>query len=88
MPLPPMDFLLEASMRSLQDLELVSLNHAANLSKAMRSEFDTLIDHRVAAKMARWMIEHRDEMFREASLTVEIKPQKVEFFEPNVKRTA
>lgn len=86
MPLPPMDFLLEASLRSLQDLELVSRNHSANLSKALRRELDAWIEHEAAARLARWMIDNRDTLLREAALTIEITPRQREFFE--VKKTA
>lgn len=80
MPLPSLDFLLEASLRSLEDLELASRNHAANLSKALRRELEAWIEQEAAAMLARWMIDNREALFRAGALRIELKPQKVEFF--------
>jgi hypothetical protein len=83
MPLPQLDFLLESSMRSLEDLELSSLNRAANLSKAVRTELDDWIEERAKAMLSRWMIQHRD-----ALVFPEIKPKQVELFEAETKKRA
>lgn len=52
-------FLLECSMKSLEDLELNSLNRAANLSKAARTELDEWVEQLAQAKLARWLMENR-----------------------------
>lgn len=89
MSIPPLDFLLEASLMSLQDLELASLNRSANLSKALRREIEAWIEQEAIALLARWMIENRDVILQGAALTVEVKPKKAEFFEAReVKKTA
>jgi hypothetical protein len=74
MPLP-LEFLLESSMRSLEDLELSSRNRAANLSKAIRIELDAFVEETAKAMLARWMIENRD-----ALVLPEIKPKRVDLF--------
>jgi hypothetical protein len=74
MPLP-LEFLLESSMRSLEDLELSSRNRAANLSKAIRIEMDAFVEETAKAMLARWMIENRD-----ALVLPEIKPKRVDLF--------
>jgi hypothetical protein len=58
--LPPLDFLLEASLISLQDLELAALNRSANLGKAVKSDLEQWIEQCAAAMLARWMIENRE----------------------------
>lgn len=58
--LPPLDFLLEASTMSLQDLELAALNRSANLGKTVKSELEQWIEQCAAAMLARWMIENRE----------------------------
>jgi hypothetical protein len=79
MALPPLEFLLEASGLSLQDLELAALNRSANLSKVLKHELDLWIEQMAAAMIARWIMENREALLRGNS--VEIKPKKVEFFD-------
>ena len=62
--LPPIDFLLEASLISLQDLELAALNRRANLSRAILSELDQWVEQSATAMLARWMIEKREELLQ------------------------
>lgn len=81
MSIPPIEFLLDASMTSLQDLELASLNRSANLSKVLKRELDAWIEQSATAMLARWFADHREEIFREANRTVEIKPKKVDFLQ-------
>lgn len=58
------EYLREASPASLQSFELSRLNHAANL----RREIATLIDQWIAetseALLARWMLDHRNSLYR------------------------
>lgn len=83
MPLPQLEFLLESSMRSLEDLELNSRNRAANLSKAIRTELDAWIEQEAQALLARWMMTHRD-----ALVAPEINPKRVELFGVETRKTA
>ncbi len=79
MDLPPLEFLLEASGISLQDLELAALNRSANLSKVLKHELDLWVEQVAAAMLARWMMDNREALLSRRE--VEIKPQKVEFFD-------
>jgi hypothetical protein len=79
MPFPSIDFLLDASIKSLADLELSSLNRAANLSKTIKREMDAWIEESASAMLARWMIENRAELLRQTSTT--LLPDKVELFQ-------
>lgn len=83
MALPDIEFLLESSMRSLEDLELSARNRSANLSKAVRAELDAWIEQQAAAMLVRWMIEHRD-----ALVFPEIKPKRVELLEVESRKRA
>ena len=79
--LPPLSFLLEASRTSLQDLELAALNRSANLGKAVRSELQQWIEQSAAAMLARWMIEHREELLRVTA----VEPLETIFVEPRLR---
>lgn len=58
--MPPLDFLLDASLTSLHDLELAALNRSANLGKATKTELCEWIEQSAIAMLARWMIENRE----------------------------
>lgn len=58
----PIEFLLEASLMSLQDLELASLNRSDKLGKQVRIMLEEWIEQKAAAELARWMIENRDKL--------------------------
>jgi len=60
---PPIDFLLVCSGMSLREFELNRLNQAANLRKHIRAIEDDLRQAEAEALFARWLIEHRDELF-------------------------
>jgi hypothetical protein len=81
MPMPAIEFLLEASKASLEDLELASLNRSANLSKILKRELDAWVEQLASAIVARWMMENREIIIREVLGAVEIKPKKVELFD-------
>lgn len=74
----PIDFLLESSMRSLQDLELSSLNRAANLEKAIRTELNAWKEETAKAMLCRFMIENRDALVLPEVPT--LKPKQAELF--------
>jgi len=58
--LPPLSFVLEGSLTSLQDLELNSLNRSRNLARTVRSEIEEWIVQEATGMLARWMIKHRE----------------------------
>ena len=70
--MPPLSFLLEASMGSLQDLELAALNRSSNLGKAAKEEIQQWIEQSAVAMLARWMMSNRDAL-REALQATEIQ---------------
>ena len=80
MPIPPLDFLLECSMVSLQDLELSAMSRSANFAKQLRVELDMWVEETATAMLARWLQENRDSI-REMLVTVDVKPKKAELFE-------
>lgn len=86
MPLPPLEYLLDASLRALQDLELAALNREANTRKRLHHELEMAIEQAVESGIARWFIDHRGELLRSRSL--EVKPHKVEFFDQGEKKSA
>lgn len=81
MPMPPLNFLLEASIKSLEDLELSSLNRSANLSKRLKIELDAWVEQLTTAEVARWMMENREGIILEVLRTVELKPKKADLFD-------
>lgn len=62
MSMPSLEFLRDASITSLQDLLLQSLNRSANLSKAVGAELDAWIEEQAAAMVVRWMLENREKL--------------------------
>lgn len=84
MPVPTVDFLLYASTRSLENLELSSLNRAANLSKTLKLEMDEWIEQAATAMMARWMIENRAELLGQSVICA--KPKSLPLFDRKEKR--
>lgn len=75
--IPPLDFLLEVSLKTLEDLELASRNQAANLSKTLRRELEAWVELEATAMVARWMVEHREELMRR----VLAEPKSVDFLQ-------
>src|SRR5262249_46750547 len=71
--MPPLEYLLECSVRSLQDLEMNALNRSANCLKRAKMEWDEAVANRERAGVARWLIEHRAEIMEQAKNTFEVK---------------
>lgn len=67
MPLPSLDFLLESSLHSLQDLELSTLARSSNVGKGVKVEMEEWVEQLAAAMLARWMIENREALLRAAA---------------------
>jgi hypothetical protein len=57
---PPWEFLLSASLTSLQSYELSRLSHAANLRKEIGQLLDSWLDENAAAMLARLLMEQRE----------------------------
>ena len=72
--MPPLDFLLSASTKSLEDLELAALNRANNLVKGIKAELHALSEQTAAAMLARWMLENRESLLRAGRQPIEIEP--------------
>lgn len=53
----PLDFLLTASRTSLEDFELVNLDHSSKLRKRIAAMLDQWVEKRVAAELARLLID-------------------------------
>jgi hypothetical protein len=58
----PLEFLLVCSGTSLQDFELSRLNRMANIRKQLHVIQDELRQVEAEAILARWLIEHREEL--------------------------
>jgi hypothetical protein len=61
-PDPPWDFLRQASNSSLQSFELSRLNNAANLRREIGHLMDQWLEETAQAMLARWLLDHRDEL--------------------------
>lgn len=83
--LPRPEFVLHASMKALEDLELASLNRAANLGKAIRAEVETLAEQAATAMLARWMIENRETLLQAGISLKQAEPMKAFELFPNEK---
>lgn len=59
---PPIDFLLICSSSLLQEFELVRLNEMVNLRKKIAVMENHLREVTGEALLARWLIEHREEL--------------------------
>ncbi len=62
MPLPQLDFLFDASKRSLEDAELAELNRSNNFAKAIRVEHDAWIESLACALLYRWFMDNREQI--------------------------
>jgi hypothetical protein len=71
LPLPTLEYLLNCSKGSLQDVELSNLR-AANCLKQARIEWNAACTHREAAGVARWLIENREALLQQSSRTLEV----------------
>jgi hypothetical protein len=66
-PAIPLEFLLYASRRSLEDFELSRLNHVALLAKRLRETLHEMVEESALAMLARVLIENE----RLRSMTVD-----------------
>ena len=61
-PLPPLEYLLECSDLALQQLELKSLDLAAQCSRRAKAEMEQAIAHRGTAEVCRFLIDQRSDL--------------------------
>lgn len=54
--------LVNISKSALAEIELTRLNAAANLRKEMRALLDQWIEEIADARVARWLLEHREQL--------------------------
>jgi hypothetical protein len=60
--LPPLEYLLECSVRSLQSLELTCLDRSKHSLKVARMELEESVAQRECAGVARWLIDNRQSL--------------------------
>ena len=60
--LPPLEYLLECSVTSLQSLELACLNRSQHSLKTARMELEESVAQRECAGVVRWLIENRQSL--------------------------
>ena len=77
--LPPLEYLLDCSENSLQSLELACLNRSQQALKAARIETEEALAQRAVAEVARWLLDNRAELLRQASLTLEGRQSAIPF---------
>ena len=79
MALPPIEYLLDCSLKSLEDLELAALNRSQQCLKAARAEFEEACAQREAAGVARWLRENRETLLgrrKESEEVIKMKERK------------
>lgn len=86
MPLPPLEFLFDASKTLLDSLRLAALNRASNMSKQIKKDLDDWITQEATVLLVEWMMEHREQLV--ARREVEVKPLKIEMLERERKKSA
>jgi hypothetical protein len=69
-PVPPLEYLLSCSAKSLQELELCALNRSQQCLRAAKEEWEEALAQREMAGVARWFIEHRPYLLETASRVV------------------
>lgn len=79
--LPPLEYLLECSDLALQQLELKSLDLAAQCSKRAKAEMEQAVSHRGTADVCRFLIENRSELIDFARLIADGKQRVLQFAE-------
>lgn len=77
MPLPSVEFLFDASLRSLEDAELAELNRSNNLAKGIRVEHEAMVEAIAAAMVLRWMMDNREVLLSRKEVVMPAAPKKV-----------
>lgn len=79
MNLPALPYLIECSESALQELELKSLDLAAQCAKRAKSEMDQAIAYRETAGVCRFLLNHRSEMIDLSKLIADGKQRLLRF---------
>ena len=79
MTTPPITYLVECSTNALQELELKSLDLAAQAEKRAKMELAQAITWRGRADVYRFLIDHRDELVDLAKLVADGKQRMLHF---------
>jgi len=77
--LPALPYLIECSVSALQELELKSLDLAAQSEKRAKMELAQAISWRGRADVYRFLIDHRDELVDLAKLVADGKQRMLHF---------
>jgi hypothetical protein len=67
----PMEWLFDCSERTLQDLELSSLDRGAKFLKGAKTDWNAAVSEMAKAEVARYFREHRDEILAYARRAIE-----------------
>src|SRR5437016_5299396 len=68
--MPDLDFLLKHSLMTLSELELTSLSRSSNALKRAKEEMEEAVAQREIAGVARWLLEHREDLLEAARRTI------------------
>lgn len=71
MEMPPIEWLLDCSETTLQDLELAALNRAQRHMKALKADTEGAINQLATAELARYLRDHRAEILEIARRTID-----------------
>lgn len=84
--LPPLPYLVECSDSALQELELKSLDLAAQCTKRAKLEMEQAITYRGEADVCRFLINNRNDLIDLARLVADGRQRLLRF--PELRRTA
>src|SRR6266566_7690652 len=79
--MPDLDFLLKHSLMTLSELELSSLSRSSNALKHAKLEMEEAVAQREIAGVARWLLEHREDLLEAARRAI-LPAKGRELFEP------
>lgn len=79
--LPPLPYLVECPDTALQELELKSLDLAAQCEKRAKAELGQAISHRGAADVCRFLINNRSDLIDLSKLVADGKQRLLKFTE-------
>jgi len=82
--MPDLDFLLKHSLMTLSELELSSLSRSSNALKHAKLEMEEAVAQREIAGVARWLLEHREDLLEAARRAI-LPAKGGELFEPDGK---
>jgi hypothetical protein len=71
MEMPPIEWLLDCSDTTLQDLELAALNRSSRHMKAAKADWNAAVDQAATAELARYLREHREKILELARKSLE-----------------